>query len=83
MSMVTFNTFMNDPVERIESFNAVISVTPEMMAMGVAPGDPDTAVILIKDIKSMSLPIPYSNLYSIYTDTFIHTHAWNCVSIYI
>ena len=52
MSMVTFNTFMNDPVERIESFNAVISVTPEMMAMGVAPGVPDTAVIIINDIES-------------------------------
>ena len=43
---------MNDPVERIESFYAVISVTPEMMAMGVAPGDPDTAVILINDSES-------------------------------
>ena len=57
MSTVNFSTFENDPVEGVEMFTAVISVSDDMRAMGIEPGSPDTAIVDIIDDTSKILNI--------------------------
>ena len=61
MSSVTFETFTDTIIEEVESFNARIIVSPQMMAMGVLPGDPDTAVTLIIDDSESKNTISLAN----------------------
>ena len=68
MTSVVFETVSDNIIEGVESFNANIIVSPQMMAMGVFPGVPDTAVVLIDDSESkfISYRVRIFTLYSRY-----------------